>query len=386
MGSRLFDEIREQRGLAYSVSAVPARLRRRAGPAALGRPGVRASASRHTAGCGRSSPSCATTGRPRPRSSARGRSPPAPGRSPLRTPAPWRDTPPSRRSSTAATSRSRPTIDPARRGHLRRGARGRGRGLRRAVGRVRRAAHRGGVGERPETLDRRGVGARRRGGGDHARRPRIPEPHERQRRQPASRLTGARRPAQPAGRGRRRSRRPASRSPEGRARHRHAERGPAHSTGACARRQLDAGRRQRGVLVYDLDAGRRCSPPGQGQAPAGVGREAVHDRRADARCSAPAPGCTPTVLGTGSLGATASGTATCTCAAAAIRPSATPASTASGSAGTARPLNQLVAQLAAAGNPPRHRPCVRRRVTVRQPAGRSAHQLRGRHARTSAAS
>ena len=40
MGSRLFDEIREQRGLAYSVYAIDARLRRRADPAALRGPRV----------------------------------------------------------------------------------------------------------------------------------------------------------------------------------------------------------------------------------------------------------------------------------------------------------------------------------------------------------
>ena len=41
MGSRLFDEIREQRGLAYSVYSRRPRVRRRADPAALGRPGLR---------------------------------------------------------------------------------------------------------------------------------------------------------------------------------------------------------------------------------------------------------------------------------------------------------------------------------------------------------
>ena len=41
MGSRLFDEIREQRGLAYSRLLGRPHVRRRADPAALGRPGVR---------------------------------------------------------------------------------------------------------------------------------------------------------------------------------------------------------------------------------------------------------------------------------------------------------------------------------------------------------
>ena len=61
MGSRLFDEIREQRGLAYSVYAVDhvgADVR----VLLLGAGLDSASASRPTRGCARSSPSCATTG------------------------------------------------------------------------------------------------------------------------------------------------------------------------------------------------------------------------------------------------------------------------------------------------------------------------------------
>ena len=62
MGSRLFDEIREQRGLCYSVYAGRPRLRRRAGAAARRRASSRASASRPTRACARSSPSCAADG------------------------------------------------------------------------------------------------------------------------------------------------------------------------------------------------------------------------------------------------------------------------------------------------------------------------------------
>ena len=62
MGSRLFDEIREQRGLAYSVYSVDHVVRRRADPAALGRAWSPASASRPSRACARSSTSCAPTG------------------------------------------------------------------------------------------------------------------------------------------------------------------------------------------------------------------------------------------------------------------------------------------------------------------------------------
>ena len=63
MGSRLFDEIRERRGLAYSVYSIDHVVRRRADPAALGGPGLRRSASRPTAACAGSSTTCARTGR-----------------------------------------------------------------------------------------------------------------------------------------------------------------------------------------------------------------------------------------------------------------------------------------------------------------------------------
>ena len=90
---------------------LPPRLRRRPGAPAVRRAWSPASASRPTGGCGRSSPSCATTARPRPRSSAPRPTPPARGRSRSRTPARWPATPPSRRSSTARTSTPTPTIE-----------------------------------------------------------------------------------------------------------------------------------------------------------------------------------------------------------------------------------------------------------------------------------
>ena len=111
------------------------------------RPGSsRASASRRTGGCARSSPSCASRARPRPRSSAPGRTRPARARSRSRTPAPSPGTPPSRRSSTARTSI--PTRDrAARRGHDRRGrARSPPSVADELSVAVRRAAHRGGAG------------------------------------------------------------------------------------------------------------------------------------------------------------------------------------------------------------------------------------------------
>jgi len=86
MGSRLFDEIREQRGLAYSVYSSPA------------------SAWRPTRGCARSSTSCARTARARTSSSAPGRTPRGAvcSRSRTRTPSPGM--PPTRRSCSARTS------------------------------------------------------------------------------------------------------------------------------------------------------------------------------------------------------------------------------------------------------------------------------------------
>ena len=62
MGSRLFDEIREQRGLAYSVWAVDHAFATRP-PSGSAPAWRRTSAWRRTRGCARSSPSCATTAR-----------------------------------------------------------------------------------------------------------------------------------------------------------------------------------------------------------------------------------------------------------------------------------------------------------------------------------
>ena len=111
MGSRLFDEIREQRGLAYSVSAFPHAYADVPRPTAERRAWTRPSASRPTGGCGTSSRSCASRARPRPRSSAPAHTPPAPARSPSRTPARSRATPHSRRSSTTRTSTPTPSIE-----------------------------------------------------------------------------------------------------------------------------------------------------------------------------------------------------------------------------------------------------------------------------------
>ena len=104
MGSRLFDEIREQRGLAYSVHSiahayadVPV-LQLSAGPG-VGevRRGLPPDArDRHRA--------ARATDRPRRRSSAPARTRPARARSTSRTAGRSRATPPSRRSSTARTS------------------------------------------------------------------------------------------------------------------------------------------------------------------------------------------------------------------------------------------------------------------------------------------
>ena len=142
MGSRLFDEIREQRGLAYSVhssrtltptcrccSSPPASIRASArGLPADGR-------DRHRAA--RAGPDGV------PRSSAHAPMPPARARSRSRTPARSPATPPTRRSCTA--SPSIPTRDRAARPVTRTSRRGRSRRRRRAVDRMRRPAHGGGV-------------------------------------------------------------------------------------------------------------------------------------------------------------------------------------------------------------------------------------------------
>ena len=95
MGSRLFDEIREQRGLCYSVYAVDHALADVADPAARRRAWTRRSASRPTRACARSSPSCAADGPDaRRRSSAPGPTPPAAASWPSRTRTPSRATPP----------------------------------------------------------------------------------------------------------------------------------------------------------------------------------------------------------------------------------------------------------------------------------------------------
>ena len=76
MGSRLFEEIREKRGLCYSVYAIDHAFAD-VPILQLGSGLESASASRHTRACARSSTSCATTARPRRRSSARAPTPPA---------------------------------------------------------------------------------------------------------------------------------------------------------------------------------------------------------------------------------------------------------------------------------------------------------------------
>ena len=78
MGSRLFDEIREQRGLAYSVYALDHAFADVADAPALGRAGVGQDASRPTSACGRSSTELRDRrARPRRRSSAPAPTPPA---------------------------------------------------------------------------------------------------------------------------------------------------------------------------------------------------------------------------------------------------------------------------------------------------------------------
>ena len=69
MGSRLFDEIREKRGLCYSVYALDHVFADVPGPAARLGPGLDEDGRGLHAACARSSTSCATTGRPRRRSS-----------------------------------------------------------------------------------------------------------------------------------------------------------------------------------------------------------------------------------------------------------------------------------------------------------------------------
>ena len=103
MGSRLFDEIREQRGLCYSVWAHDHSFADTPGARARRGPRLRASASRPTRGCARSSTSCARTGRARRRSSAPAPTPAAGSCWRSRTRARSPATPPSRRSSTTTT-------------------------------------------------------------------------------------------------------------------------------------------------------------------------------------------------------------------------------------------------------------------------------------------
>ena len=108
MGSRLFDEIREQRGLAYSVYSLDHVVRRRADPAALRGPGVRQvrrglhahARDRRRAARGRAQARRSSSG-PRPTRPAA-----ACWRS--RTPTPSPATPPPRPSSSARTSTPTP--------------------------------------------------------------------------------------------------------------------------------------------------------------------------------------------------------------------------------------------------------------------------------------
>jgi predicted Zn-dependent peptidase len=93
MGSRLFDEIREQRGLAYSVYAIDHTF--------ADVPILQLSAGLDSS---KSSTSCAPTGRRRKRSSAPARTRPAGGCSRSRTPTPSRVTPRRRPSSSGRTS------------------------------------------------------------------------------------------------------------------------------------------------------------------------------------------------------------------------------------------------------------------------------------------
>ena len=104
MGSRLFDEIREQRGLAYSVYALDHSFADVPILQLSRRPGLRRSASRPTRACARSSRSCAPTARPRKRSSAPAPTPPAGACWRSRTPTPSPATPRRRPSSSTRTS------------------------------------------------------------------------------------------------------------------------------------------------------------------------------------------------------------------------------------------------------------------------------------------
>ena len=149
MSSRLFEEIREQRGLCYSVYAVDHAfadvpiLQLGSGLDSV------ASAPRPTGACARSSTSCAPRDRRATRSIAPAPTPPAAACSRSRTPAPSRARPRPRRSSTARTPIPARASRRSTR-HVRRGRRGRPLDRGPARGRRRRSA-----------LGRRVLGGRR---------------------------------------------------------------------------------------------------------------------------------------------------------------------------------------------------------------------------------
>ena len=296
----------------------PARLRRCRRCCSC-RPGSsRPSASRRTGGCGTSSPSCASDGPDRGRGRARARIRGRRARDrvreqrrrrALRRPADDRAT---ARTSTPITTIAlldEVTFDEV--------ARGRRRDRRRALGRVRRAAHRGGAGDRLRHWLAVGLLLRL-----ASRRSRSPG-SDVQRHQQARR-SGQRRAAGPGSAGERRGRRTAS----AQAAARPGPPAPRTASGAAAQATLSSALQaagpQSGAFVYDLDAARRrCSRarPTVGRPPASV--EKLYTTVALLRILGPNARLHTDRARDRPPRRTASGTATCTCAAAVTRRSAT---------------------------------------------------------------
>ena len=245
-------------------------------------------------------------------------------------------------------------IDAARQGHLRRGQRSRRPRRRRAVGRVRRTAHRRGA----------RVGLRRRIAGAIAVAAVLARVWRR----------GATRPSR--ARTLRSGRRSRIRTPRPR-RHRctphpcAADRHPSSAPlRAALTRALTTGGPQSGAAGLRPTAKKTAVlAPGRASAAPGIGREAVHDGRGAAQARperAPPHGRVRRPATSDPAGC---GTATCTCVAAATRRSATAASTRPGSRATARPPSELVAPARARRDPSRDRVGDRRRVAVRRSRG-----------------
>ena len=361
--------------------APPPRLRRRAACCSCPPGWSRASASRPTGGCARSSPSCASDG-PTEAEVERARAYAAGARAIA-----FENTGAVARYAAQQTIVYGEDVDPDAAIALldavtvRRGAGGRGRGRRRAVGG--RASGR----TRVEELEcRLRPPARRRRAGARSRRCRAGS------RRQHRRSSGRRRPRRDRELRRRRRRIGA---------HDHDELASARATAGAARD--GAARRAPSSIPGRAGAagGHACwARPGRNSGGAGL---RPHRRRRCSRCAPTSGGRRPrsrsstrrwrccdelgpdarlhtTVLGTGHLGPAASGTATCTCAAAATRRSATARSTASGSTATARPPPaRRAARGAASGASPAA--VIADESLFDRPARRPDERLRRRHPR-----